>query len=274
MFDCLTLASEHGIRLAPNQSATKLASLLNAHDPERARDLCFGTVDTWVAWTLSGGELHVTDRSNAAVTGLLPRRRRRMVRTGARRPAGAAVDAASRSSTRPASSARLRRCPARPPIAALVGDQQGSLIGPGLRAARAHQGHLRHRWDARHRHRADGAGRRPPQPPRHVPDRGLDHRDGSISWGDRGDHAVGRHQRRVAGRRPRGPGQSSRERRGGRPLRGHRRRGLRPGPARAGDAPVGLRRPWHPARPDPGHRPARAGPGRARGGRPPRRRPG
>src|SRR4249919_2790186 len=71
VFDCLTLASEHGIRLAPNQSATKLAALLNAHDPERTRDLCFGTVDTWLAWTLSGGRLHVTDPSNAAVTGLL-----------------------------------------------------------------------------------------------------------------------------------------------------------------------------------------------------------
>ena len=71
VFDCLTLAGEHGIRLAPNQSATKLAALLNAHDPDRSRDLCFGTVDTWVAWTLSEGALHVTDPTNAAVTGLL-----------------------------------------------------------------------------------------------------------------------------------------------------------------------------------------------------------
>ena len=55
VFDCLTLAAEHGIRLAPNQSATKLAALLNTHDPDRSRDLCFGTVDTWVAWTLSEG---------------------------------------------------------------------------------------------------------------------------------------------------------------------------------------------------------------------------
>ncbi|HEY8094289.1 MAG TPA: FGGY family carbohydrate kinase, partial [Acidimicrobiales bacterium] len=67
VFDCLTLAAERGIRLAPNQSATKLAALLDAHDPERARDLCFGTVDTWVAWTLSEGRLHVTDSTNAAV---------------------------------------------------------------------------------------------------------------------------------------------------------------------------------------------------------------
>src|SRR4029453_4743348 len=52
------------------QSATKAAHLLDLADPERRRDLCVGTVDTWVAWQLSGGELHVTDLSNAAVTGL------------------------------------------------------------------------------------------------------------------------------------------------------------------------------------------------------------
>lgn len=67
---CLTLQSE-GIRLAPNQSATKLAMLLDLADPKRDRDLCFGTVDTWVAWVLSGGRLHVTDHTNAGVTGLV-----------------------------------------------------------------------------------------------------------------------------------------------------------------------------------------------------------
>jgi glycerol kinase len=72
--DCLVLQAE-GIRLAPNASATKLMSILNAVDPERSRaeagELCFGTVDTWVAWTLSGGALHVTDATNAAVTALV-----------------------------------------------------------------------------------------------------------------------------------------------------------------------------------------------------------
>ena len=66
---CLGL-QQQGIRVAPNVSATKLAFLLDMADPERTRDLCFGTVDTWVAWTLSNGSLHVTDLSNAAVTGM------------------------------------------------------------------------------------------------------------------------------------------------------------------------------------------------------------
>jgi glycerol kinase len=67
---CLMLR-EQGLRVAPNASATKLAFLLDMADPDRARDLCFGTVDTWIAWTLSGGQSHVTDLTNAAVTGLM-----------------------------------------------------------------------------------------------------------------------------------------------------------------------------------------------------------
>jgi glycerol kinase len=71
---CLELQSR-GIRVAPNASATKVAALLDVADPDRARsergELAFGTVDTWVAWTLSGGRLHITDASNAGVTGLL-----------------------------------------------------------------------------------------------------------------------------------------------------------------------------------------------------------
>ncbi|HEX3796131.1 MAG TPA: FGGY-family carbohydrate kinase [Acidimicrobiales bacterium] len=77
---CLVLQAE-GIRLAPNASATKVMALLDAVDPDRARaeagELCFGTVDSWVAWILSGGAdagsdaLHVTDATNAAVTALV-----------------------------------------------------------------------------------------------------------------------------------------------------------------------------------------------------------
>jgi glycerol kinase len=66
--DCLVHQAS-GLRLAPNVSATKLANLLAGAG--EGRDLCFGTVDTWLAWQLSGGELHVTDASNAGLTGLL-----------------------------------------------------------------------------------------------------------------------------------------------------------------------------------------------------------
>src|SRR3954471_20431988 len=56
---CLALRAE-GLRIGPNESATKLQWLLDQlPDRARARELCFGTVDTWVAWTLSEGSVHV-----------------------------------------------------------------------------------------------------------------------------------------------------------------------------------------------------------------------
>lgn len=66
--DCLVLQAQ-GLRFAPNQSATKFTHLLGLVD--RSRDLCLGTVDSWIIWTLTEGAAHVTDVSNAAVTGLM-----------------------------------------------------------------------------------------------------------------------------------------------------------------------------------------------------------
>jgi len=126
---CLALQAQ-GLRLSPSSSATKLAFLLDTADPDRTRDLCFGTVDTWVAWTLSAGELHVTDLSNAGVTGLM-------------RLDGSGWDTAILDTLNipidvmPAivdSSAIVgpaRALPGAPPIAGMAGDQQASLIGQG-----------------------------------------------------------------------------------------------------------------------------------------------
>ncbi len=61
-----------GLVLDPYFSATKLAWLLDTIPGLRLSaergDLAFGTVDTWLAWKLSGGALHVTDVSNASRT--------------------------------------------------------------------------------------------------------------------------------------------------------------------------------------------------------------
>ncbi|MEJ6511323.1 MAG: FGGY-family carbohydrate kinase [Actinomycetota bacterium] len=67
--DCLVFQAD-GLRFAPNQSATKIKHLLDNADPDRNRNLCVGTVDSWIIWTLTEGAVHVTDASNAAVTGL------------------------------------------------------------------------------------------------------------------------------------------------------------------------------------------------------------
>jgi glycerol kinase len=61
-----------GLVIDPYFSGTKLAWLLD-HLPgarERARrgELCFGTVDSWLLWQLTGGRVHATDVSNASRT--------------------------------------------------------------------------------------------------------------------------------------------------------------------------------------------------------------
>jgi glycerol kinase len=126
---CLALQAE-GVRVAPNASATKLGFLLDMADPDRTRDLCFGTVDTWVAWTLSNGSLHVSDLSNAAVTGMY-----RSDGSGWSEPTLSALRVPA--SVLPAvvdSSGVVGEAvalPGSPPIAGIAGDQQASLIGQG-----------------------------------------------------------------------------------------------------------------------------------------------
>jgi glycerol kinase len=126
---CLTLQAQ-GIRLAPNQSATKLAVLLDIADPGRLRDLCAGTVDTWVAWTLSRGRLHVSDRSNLAVTGLLDGNAAdwdEEVLEALRIPHGVLPCPVDSLGVLGEASA----LPGAPLIAGLAGDQQASLVGQG-----------------------------------------------------------------------------------------------------------------------------------------------
>jgi glycerol kinase len=124
---CLALRAS-GLQLAPNQSATKLQWLVEQYDPSATRDLCFGTVDTWIASTLSGGTVFVTDPGNAGVTGLASRHITGwdddVVETlGVGRVAlPSIVDSAGVSGAATA-------LPGAPPFVAIVGDQQGSLAG-------------------------------------------------------------------------------------------------------------------------------------------------
>ena len=157
---CLVLQAE-GIRLAPERvgdqgDGDSRRGRSGAGRAERG-ELCFGTVDSWVAWTLSGGAaagsdaLHVTDATNAAVTALVDAtigwdesllrscvspcrccRDRRLLRGGRAR----------------------RRTPGAPPICGIAGDQQASLVGQGCTLPGPGQGHLRDRGHARPVHRA------------------------------------------------------------------------------------------------------------------------
>lgn len=69
------LQEKTGLRLDPYFSATKIRWILdyveNARALARNGDLCFGTVETWLVWQLTGGRVHCTDVSNASRTALL-----------------------------------------------------------------------------------------------------------------------------------------------------------------------------------------------------------
>lgn len=135
--ECITAKLEHGLGLAPNQSATKVAWLLRNHVGDAAAvaaivdDLAFGTVDTWIAWTLSRGNLHVTDHGNAAVTGLCEITAEGGPRWHRRACSALGIPMEILPSIVPSSGVIGLACALddSPPIAALAGDQQASLIG-------------------------------------------------------------------------------------------------------------------------------------------------
>jgi glycerol kinase len=66
--------STTGLPLATYFSGPKLRWLLDEHDLQGAAargELAFGTIDTWLAWNLTGGESHITDVTNASRTLLM-----------------------------------------------------------------------------------------------------------------------------------------------------------------------------------------------------------
>ena len=61
-----------GLVIDPYFSATKLEWLLNANPDWRRRgsdrEICFGTIDSWLIYRLTGGAVHATDHTNASRT--------------------------------------------------------------------------------------------------------------------------------------------------------------------------------------------------------------
>ena len=69
----VTVTRATGLTLDPYFSAAKLAWLLRQHDwADRAKrgDVLVGTIDTWLIWNLTGGQVHATDPTNASRTSL------------------------------------------------------------------------------------------------------------------------------------------------------------------------------------------------------------
>ena len=121
-------------------SGTKIKHLLDSVDGLRARaergEILFGTVDSFLAWRLSGGRLHVTDVSNASRTLLFNIHTRqwdddllRMLDV----PRAMLPEVRSSSEVYGETDASLFGTPI--PIAGIAGDQQAATFGQGCFAA-------------------------------------------------------------------------------------------------------------------------------------------
>ncbi len=123
-----------GLRLDPYFSGTKLAWLLDhvpgARAQAEAGELAFGTVDSWLLWQLTGGQVHATDVSNASRTLMLNLHTRQW---DAELLAALRVPAAVLPEVRPSMAdfghALAERLGGSLPITGMAGDQQSALFG-------------------------------------------------------------------------------------------------------------------------------------------------
>lgn len=130
-----TVRGKTGLTLDPMFSAGKARWLIdqipNGHARAEAGELCFGTVDSWILWNLTGGTVHACDMTNASRTQLfnlqtldwdtelakifgIPR---------------AMLPEVHPSGHRYGSTCGTGSLPAGIPIAALIGDSHGALFG-------------------------------------------------------------------------------------------------------------------------------------------------
>ncbi len=120
-----------GLVLDPYFSASKFEWLLTNRDIPVDDDLALGTIDSWLIWNLTGGEVHATDVTNASRTMLFD------IRTLQWSPALCdlfGVPMSALPDVRPSSgrfglTSEVSQCPGGIPISGVAGDQQAALFG-------------------------------------------------------------------------------------------------------------------------------------------------
>jgi glycerol kinase len=120
-----------GLVLDPYFSGTKFEWLLQERAIPTGPDLALGTIDTWLIWNLTGGQVHATDSTNASRTMLFD------IRERAWSPElcelfhvpVAALPRIGSSSGRFGVTAAERGVPAGIPVSGVAGDQQAALFG-------------------------------------------------------------------------------------------------------------------------------------------------
>ena len=115
-------------------SATKIKWILDhvpgARERAQAGEILFGTVDSWLVWKLTGGKVHVTDRTNASRTMLYNIHKLDWDDTLLN-----ALDIPRAMLPRVTDSSEIYGytdlCGVQVPVAGIVGDQQAALFGQG-----------------------------------------------------------------------------------------------------------------------------------------------
>jgi glycerol kinase len=126
-----------GLVLDPYFSATKIRWLLQNDPSLKARAesgrLACGTIDSWLLWNLTGGQVHATDYSNASRTLLLNLQTLRWDAELCRyfEVPEAILPRLQPSVSRFGVTAALPFLPAGIPITGIAGDQQAALFGQG-----------------------------------------------------------------------------------------------------------------------------------------------
>lgn len=129
------ISASTGLLLDPYFSATKMAWLLEHVPGARTRaaagELCFGTIDSWLIWNLTGGRRHVTDATNASRTMLFDLstggwNQRLLDLFGIPR---AALPEIVDSCLTPASAIEIDLDGVKLPLTGIAGDQQAALFG-------------------------------------------------------------------------------------------------------------------------------------------------
>jgi glycerol kinase len=127
-----------GLVLDPYFSGTKAEWMIRSGVVAPSDDVAFGTIDTWILWNLTGGEVFATDQSNASRTMLFDIRERRW---SSEMCEMLSVPMSALPEVRPSSgrfgTTKTDGIPAGIPISGIAGDQQAALFGqacfsPGL----------------------------------------------------------------------------------------------------------------------------------------------
>ncbi len=126
-----------GLVLDPYFSATKIQWILN-HVPGLQRkaqsgQVCFGTVDSWILWKLTGGKTHATDATNASRTMLFDINTRKWSRKllDIFHIPPSVLPTVNPSGSVFGHSIAVAGLPQGIPITGIMGDQQAALYGQG-----------------------------------------------------------------------------------------------------------------------------------------------